>query len=400
MVTKFPVVVVSGARQVGKSTLLQHIFPNWDCVVFDPALDIENARQDPDLFLNNHPAPLILDEIQYAPELVASIKRRVDRTGKPGQYILTGSQQWSVLKTASESLAGRAVFMDLEGFCLSEIAQNITDQHWLARYLDNPDEFVEFTKQDMPRLSLPGTLNEVLWRGAFPDAVDLELEWVSEFYRAYLRTYIERDVRLLENISDWQQFGSFTRLAAALTSQEVNYSQFGRDIGITPQTARRWLATLKGTFQWYEIPAFHGNTVKRVSAKPKGYFADTGLACSLQMLSSPKALGGHPLVGSLFETAMVGEIRKLCTTLSSKPMMHHWRSHGGAEVDLILERDGIFYPIVFKLSTKPSRKSARGFLAFKETYPGLRVAPGLVICSVEKALNLNGLDVAIPWDGI
>lgn len=398
MVTKFPVVVVSGARQVGKSTLLQHAFPDWDCVVFDPSIDIENARQDPDLFLNNHPTPVILDEIQYAPELVSAIKRRVDRTGEPGQYVLTGSQQWSVLKTASESLAGRAVFLDLEGFCLSEIAQDITDNHWLARYLNNPEKFTAEGKQNLSRLSLPHTLNETLWRGFYPDAVDLDLEWVGEFYRSYLRTYIERDVRLLENVSDWQQFGNFTRLAAALTAQEVNYSQLGRDIGVTPQTARRWLATLKGTFQWYEIPAYHGNTVKRISGKPKGFIADTGLACSLQMLSSPKALGGHPLLGSLFETAMIGEIRKLCATLSTKPLMHHWRSHGGAEVDLILERDGVLYPIEFKITTKPSRKSTRGFVAFRETYSQLKIAPGLVICSVEKAMNLNEQDMALPWD--
>lgn len=398
MVARFPVVVVSGARQVGKSTLLQHAFPQWDIVVFDPAIDVGNARQDPDLFLDNHPAPVILDEIQFAPELVAAIKRRVDRTGQAGQFILTGSQQWSVLKTASESLAGRAVFLDLEGFCLSEVAEETTDDNWLARYLAAPGEFVKAATTGLERVTVPGTIYEFLWRGSLPEASTLELEWVGEFYRAYLRTYIERDVRLLGDVADWQQFGRFTRLAAALTAQEVNHSQFGRDIGVTPQTAQRWLAMLLGTFQWVEIAAFCGNTVKRISRKPKGYLTDTGLACNLQMISSPETLGGHPLAGALFETAMVGEIRKLSSILSTAPVLHHWRSHGGAEVDLLLERDGRLYPLEIKLSSKPSRRDTRGIRAFRETYPDLPVAPGLVLCPVEHAFYLNEMDIALPWN--
>ncbi len=422
MLDRFAVVVVCGARQVGKSTLLGHELSGWESVVFDPAVDVGNARRDPDLFLDNHPAPLILDEIQYAPELVAAIKRRVDRAvassragaekgrttarksnqpvipgvgRKAGMYVLTGSQQWSVLKSASESLAGRAVFLDLEGFSLAEIAQACVEEHWLQRYLDAPKEFVASPDK---RLPAGRTVYEQLWRGFLPEADALELDWVAEFYRAYLRTYIERDVRLLTDVGDWQQFGRFVQLTAALTAQEINHSQLGRELGVTPQTAHRWLAMLRATFQWFELPAYHGNTIKRISSKPKGHLADTGLVCSLQMISTPQTLSGHPLVGALFETAVVGEIRKLSSTLATPPNMYHWRSHSGAEIDLLLERDGMFYPIEIKLAARPSRQDTRGIQAFRASYPKLKTAPGLVITPVERMERLSDAEYALPWD--
>ena len=409
MIQQFSVVIISGSRQVGKSTLLRNELSGWDSVVFDPAIDVGNARQDPDLFLNNHPPPLILDEIQYAPELVGAIKRRVDlarsgghfnnpsANGDVGLYVLTGSQQWSVLKSASESLAGRAAFLDMEGFCLAEIAEAGAEDHWLHRYLTAPEQFVA---EPSKRLGLTRTVNEQLWRGLLPAADTLERTTIPEFYNAYLRTYIERDVRLLTDLADWQQFGRFVQLAAALTAQEINHSQLGRDIGMTPQTAQRWLATLRGTFQWFETPAFHGNTIKKISGKPKGYLADTGLACSLQRISSASTLSGHPLTGALFETAVAGEIRKLSATLPTPPNIYHWRSHSGAEVDLLLERDGTFYPMEIKLSTRPSRQDTRGITSFRARYPQLNIAPGLVIAPVERVEQLSENDYCIPWDSV
>ena len=263
----FPVVVISGARQVGKSTLLQNTLGmEAEIVVFDPVIDIENARQDPELFLNNHPPPLILDEIQYAPELVASIKRRIDLKRSPGQYILTGSQQWGVMKSMSESLAGRAVFMDLDSFCLLEISQSDSIIPWIARWLAAPDVFLSLSQS---RLTHETTLYEQLWRGFLPESQFLATEVIPDFLNAYQRTYIERDVRLLAEVSDLQLFGRFLQLISALTAQEINHSQLGRELGLTPQTARRWLDILKATFQWFEIPAYSGNLIKRVSNKPK-----------------------------------------------------------------------------------------------------------------------------------
>jgi predicted AAA+ superfamily ATPase len=391
----FPVVVISGARQVGKSTLLKHLFPTWDMVVFDPVIDVGNARADPELFLQNHPAPLILDEIQYCPEVVSCIKRIVDLDKHPGMYLLTGSQQWSVIKSISESLAGRAVFLDLEGFSLSEIVENISSPSWLERYLDDPESFVKAPQETQP---LSQTPYELLWRGMLPEMNTLPTELSGDFFSAYLRTYIERDVRLMLDIDDWQQFGRFVQLTAALSAQEINYSQIGRDIGVTPQTARRWLSILKATFQWFEIPAWHGNTIKRISSKPKGYFSDTGLACHLARITSCDALGGHPMTGALFETAVISEIRKLMTPLSRKAALYHWRIHSGSEVDLILERDGILYPIEVKLTSRPTRKDARGIRALRENYPDKSIAPGLIIAPAERLEQLSETDYALPWN--
>jgi predicted AAA+ superfamily ATPase len=392
----FPVVVVAGARQVGKSTLLGHVFGGQaEVVVFDPAQDIGNARQDPGLFLDNHPPPIILDEIQFAPELVAAIKRRVDQDRRPGQYLLTGSQQWHVLRNLAESLAGRAVFLDLEGFCLGELAKQSAPSPWLPAWLEDPAAFVVSPRK---RLELPHASFELVWRGSLPDATRLPLEVLPDFWAAYFRTYVERDVRLLTEVADWHLFGRFVRLAAALTGQEINHSQLGRELGVTPQTARRWLDLLTATFQWFEVPAYSGNAVKRVSGKGKGYIADTGFACWAQAISSPSSLGGNPLWGHLFETAIAGELRKQMSLLSPAPRLYHWRSAGGAEVDFLLERDNTFFPIEVKAKTRVSRGDARGIRAFRAAYPALQVAPGLVIAPCERLERISEEAVALPWD--
>ncbi len=393
----FPVVVITGARQVGKSTLLAHTLgknKNTATVVFDPVLDVGNARQDPELFLNNRRPPLILDEIQYAPELVPVIKRRIDQDRSPGQYILTGSQQWGVLRSVAESLAGRAVFLDLECFSLAEAADR-SDCTWLQNWLADP---VLFFKQGVQRLKMSHTLYEQLWRGFLPEAQFLPLDTIPDFHAAYQRTYIERDVRLLADISDWQLFGRFLRLVAALTAQEINFSQLGRELGLTPQTTKRWLDILQATFQWYEVPPFSGNAVKKVSNKPKGYIGDTGLACAAQAISTPHTIGGHPLWGHLFETACVAEIRKQCSFMSPRPQMYHWRAYSGAEVDIILEYDGKFFPVEIKASSRPSRRDTMGILAYRKRYPGLHIAEGLVLAPIEQALQLSENDYALPWD--
>lgn len=399
LVKRFSVIVVSGARQVGKSTMVEHVLPDWRRVTLDPVVDVGNARSDPDLFLRNFPAPLVIDEIQYAPELIPAIKRAVDRDRTPGRYVLTGSQQWQVLRTASESLAGRAVFLDLHSFSLRELAGRGAERPFLEAYLDNPgDPHAARVRRSVVAPMPARSPAEQLWRGFLPDAQHLELEYIPDYLQSYVRTYVERDIRHMADVADWQQFGRFVRLAAALTAQEVNRSQYGREIGVTPQTAQRWLAMLEATFQWFEIPAFATNSIKRISSKAKGYIADTGLACAMQSISSPAALSGHPLFGPLFETAVVTELRKQAATLAVAPAMYHWRTYGGAEVDLILERDGTLYPIEVKLTSHPTRADTRGIGALRVTYPSLRIAPGLVLYPGDEVLRLNDTDLAVPWD--
>ena len=393
--SQFSCIVLTGARQVGKTTLLKHLFPETPQFVFDPIQDIQNAKEDPDFFLDNHPAPLILDEIQYAPSLVPAIKRRIDKFNKPSQYILTGSQQWGILKNVAESLAGRAILTHLECFSLAEIAKAPIGSLWLERWLNDSESFLNSRPK---RLELPRTLYEQLWRGFLPEAQFIDLDLIPDFHYSYQSTYIEKDIRLLANVNDLQLFGSFVRLAAALTAQEINYSELGREVGITPQTAKRWLDLLIHTFEWFEIPAFFHNPIKKVSEKPKGYFADTGQVCFSQMISSKDAIASHPLKGALFENAVVAEIRKACFLMSIPPRLYHWRAHSGAECDLILERDGKFFPVEIKLTSKPTRQDAQGLIAFRKYHPHLNVQKGLIIAPVEELFQITENDFVLPWD--
>jgi predicted AAA+ superfamily ATPase len=391
------VVVVSGARQVGKTTLLRHVFPELDYVVFDPTIDMENARAEPDLFLHNHRLPLVLDEIQYAPELVSAVKRRVEEAqARPGMFLLTGSQKWQVMRTLAESLAGRVAFLDLQGFSIQELSGADAEANWLGRWTDDADG--SLASQPPIATSLGRTLWEWLWRGTMPGANALDADLVRDFWTGYHRTYVERDALLAGSVEDWQRFGQFLGLMSALTAQEVNASQLGRDIGITPQTARRWLAILAGTFQWVEHPAFARNAVKRVSAKPKGYLADTGLACTHARISAPASLGGHSLAGALFETAMVNEIHKRAAILSGGVAHAHWRAAGGAEVDLLLERNGVLYPFEIKLTANPSWRDASGLVAFRKAYPERHIAKGAILCGTQRAFWVSEDVAALPWN--
>lgn len=397
---QFPALLLTGARQVGKSTLLDHLFgEKMAKVVFDPVVDIGNARSDPEFFLAQHQAPIILAEIQYAPELLAVIKRKIDLNKKPGQYFMTGSQNLSLMRHVSESLAGRVVILDLHAMGLAEkagLAESSIENHWLQIVLSSGTDKPELARFE--RIPQSGNLFTQLWRGGYPGVLDFTADLLPDFFRSYFQTYVERDIRSLAEVSDQQSFARFVSLCAALTAQEINFSQLGRDIGITPQTANRWLSILKATYQWFELQAYHGNTIKRISGKPKGYFSDTGLACNLQRISSPDALSAHPLLGSLFETLVVLEIMRHFSHMNTPPQCYHWRTHSGAEVDMLLERDGIFWPIEIKAKANVSRGDARGITAFRETYPQLRVGPGIIIAAVERSYWLTDDVLTVPYD--
>ncbi len=396
LAANFPAVIVTGARQVGKSTLLDKVFGKIaEAVVFDPIIDVENARQDPELFLDNHHLPLILDEIQYAPQLVPAIKRRIDKLQQNGLFLISGSQQWEVMKSISESLAGRCAFLDLSGFSLFEISGQSVSPNWLQHWLDDPDGFATREKS---RLSLPATLFEQLWKGFMPKLHFMENEFVADYFEAYQRTYVERDVRQMLNVADVRLFARFIGLLAAMTAQEINFSELGRDLGINPQTAKSWLDTMTASFQWFELPPFTMNPVKRMSGKPKGYLTDTGYACWLLAISSPRSLSSHPLLGAIFESAGVSELAKQMSLLNFKPKMYHWRVYSGSEVDLILEYDGAYYPIEFKVNSQPSRKATTGISSFRKHYPNLNIAPGLVVSPTDKFRKISESDYAIPWD--
>jgi uncharacterized protein len=389
----FKIILINGARQVGKSTLLRHIFPEFTHITFDPLTDLWQARADPELFLMNHKPPLILDEIQYTPQVLPGIKRLVDENPNMGQYFLTGSQNFSIMRHVSESLAGRVGILELLGMTPFEKYQ-APQHHWLKPLLEHPQtlatHFRGVLKTDI-------SLYQLIMRGALPQALQMPFEALGDFYNSYLKTYLERDVRLLEGVQDLATFNSFITLLSALTAQEIQFTQLGREIGISRLTAQRWLNVLTYSYQWHAIPAFYKNTIKRISKKAKGHFADTGLACYLLGISSEETLARHPMLGALFESYCVNMILALNQTLATPAKLHHFRSHSGVEVDLILERDGQCYPIEIKAKSQINKHDARGIRAFIETYPKENVPLGIILHPGNTCYYVTENILALPY---
>lgn len=392
MAEYFKVIMLVGARQVGKSSLLGHLFPHLQHLTFDPYTDQFGAKADPDQFLKNFPTPIILDEVQYVPQLLSAIKRFADQSPQNGQYFLTGSQNFSLLKNAAESMAGRVGIVELNGVTHFEKIGR-PDKHWLKGYLESPTTFFS-SLMPAPRESV----YDKIWRGSLPGVLSLDESFVPDFLSSYIKTYLERDIRVFEEISDMEKFDRFIRLCAALTAQEINDSEFGRNIGVSAPTINRWRIRLQAGYQWMEIPPYFGNTIKRLVKKPKGYFCDTGLACHLMRIPSPLSLAAHPALGALFESYCARMIATLCTTLPGAPGIYHWRSNGGAEVDLVLDYNGWLYPIAIKCKTIVSRRDASGIQAFRQTYTSSRIAPGVILYTGEHTFKMTDDVIAVPWN--
>jgi len=402
MARLFPVLVVGGSRQAGKSTLLGELDGIEGSFVFDPAQDVAGARQDPELFLRLNPPPLVLDEIQYAPELLGALKRLVDEQRRePGRYYLTGSQQFGVLSGVRETLAGRAGLLDLRPMSRREL-----EGRPLAGFVDallgaDPDDPETLLQRlrDLgarSKASARGLL-ERLFRGGYPGLRTFETDDCALWFESYFRTYVERDVQLIRRFDDPHDFSRFVRLIAATTAQELNASHLGREIGIANRTARAWLDALVQSYQAFTLPAWSGNVVKRVSGRPKVHVWDTGLATWLLAISSPRALGGHPRLGALFETLVVSEILKEADSLATSPRPWHWRTPGGAEIDLVLERDGVLHPIEIRLASQVSGRDTRGLRSFAESCPQ-RVGTWVVIYGGVELRRLGERAIAVPVD--
>lgn len=393
----FKIVLVAGARQVGKSTLLQHLFPEVRAIVFDPVQDLYGARSDPDRFLDTFGVPLILDEIQYAPELLPALKRRVDLNPEPGQYFITGSQNLAVLRSVAESLAGRVGILRLDGMTPAEMCGDSRGESWLTRYLNSTDAFVA----SLPEVTLVDGVSPMarhLWRGQLPALAGFADQDVPAYFSSYVQTYVERDVRMMADISDLTQFGRFLRLCAALTGREVFQSQLGRELGVNPKTARKWLDLMIHSYQWIEIPAYSGNAIKRLSSKPKGHLQDSGLACYLAAIPSPESLLSSPLFGNLFESWGVAWVHRQIQRLSLAPSLYHWRTENDAEVDILLDYGGRLFPIEFKAASQVTGHDARGIRAFRETYGIERTAPGVIVYGGNVARPVSDHAVAVPWN--
>jgi predicted AAA+ superfamily ATPase len=392
----FKIILLVGPRQCGKSTLLCNIFPKLPVFVFDQYFDEHNVRSDPDNFLRNFPGPLILDEVQYVPELLSALKRKVDTSDTYGQYFLTGSQNLAMLKSVAESMAGRVCVIEMTGLTLYEAAEKPATSSWLSRYLQEPRSLLTSTTGVLSEYNLLSTL----WRGNLPQALLGKPSSIERYKTSYAQTYIDRDVRTLGNSKDLSDFGSFMRLTSALSAQEINYHQLGREIALEGRKAKEWLQVMQYTYTWRAAEAYSGNTAKRLSQKPKGYFFDTGIMCSLQRLSSPEALSGHPLFGAIFETWVSNMIHQLNCMLATPAYQYHWRANNETEVDIILDRDGWLYPIEVKAASSINLFDVRGMKAFRAAYPHQRIAPGLVIYNGTQCYQIDENTIALPWNAL
>ena len=393
----FKTILVAGARQVGKSTLLGHVFPDVRQVVFDPVQDLYGARSDPDQFLETFDTPLILDEVQYAPELLPALKRRVDQSEKKGQYFLTGSQNLAVLRNVSESLAGRIGILRLDGLTPAEQAGEAEAESWLKSYLNGTNGFAE-SVAEIPSLQTEKSLCEYLWRGELPAVVPFENEDIPAYMGSYVQTYVERDIRMMADLADIGQFGRFLRLCGALTGNEIYQSQLGRELGINPKTARNWLNLLIWSYQWLELPSYSGNAIKKLSSKPKGHLQDSGLACYLNAIPSPESLLSSPAFGNIFESWGAGLIHRQIQRMPLAPAMYHWRTQNGAEVDVVLDYNGKLFPIEFKAASRLTKHDTRGIQAFHNTYKNTET--GVIFYGGRTPYRISEHAVAIPWTAL
>lgn len=321
-------------------------------------------------------------------------------------YILSGSQNFSIMKSIKESLAGRVFILELLPLTQQEIENTHPFKSWIQTcfQLFNPDseKFRSHLKLFQDSLLIKNSrtvpLVEKIWRGGYPGILDLTNSLIPGFFHSYLQTYIERDIKSLANIRSYQDFGAFVQLLCARSGREINDSELGREIDIDRKTAKHWKDLMIHSFLWKESSPFSGNTTKRISGKKKGYMIDTGIVSNLLKFPSPETLIGHPELGYLFETFIFNEIYKLTKyLLPLPPGVSHYRTKSGSEVDLILELNGYYYPIEIKLNSHPNGNDAKGIASFRKTFPRLKIAPGQIVCNTSEPYPLNENDWAIPY---
>ena len=387
---QFPALLVTGARQVGKTTFLRHLSGEERAyVTLDDPLVLDLARRDPALFLQRFRPPLLIDEIQYAPQLLPYIKMEVDRERRPGAFWLTGSQQFHLMRGVSESLAGRVAVINLLGFSRREL---IGQSQASGPFLPVPAE-IEARSRSGGRLALRD-LYHLIWRGSFP-AIALDERMDRDlFFSSYLQTYLQRDVRDLARVGDEMAFLRFLRIAAARTGQLLNLSEFARDADIAVNTAKTWLSILQASGIIYLLEPYHTNLSKRLLKRPKLYFLDTGLCAYVTEWSSPETLEAGAMSGAILETWILSELLKSYWHNGRRAPFFYYRDKDKKEIDLLIVQDEQVYPLEFKKTASPSPADIRQFSALARLR--IPVGAGVVICLTEQSLPLSQSVVSIP----
>lgn len=390
---QYPVLLLTGSRQVGKTTMLEHLIEvegkGRKKVSLDDLTLRELAKTDPKMFFQLYQPPLLIDEVQYAPELFPYIKIMVDERHQPGDFWLTGSQLFKMMEGVQESLAGRVALLHLSPLSQSEIMKRppeppfslelplLSERQNGRQMLNTPEVFQRIHQGGMPAL-VTGTYSNA-----------------SIFYSSYIDTYMERDVRRLSNDIDSLKFLRFLRSVAARTSQQVNYKGIADDAEIDQTTAKNWLHVLEALGIIFLLEPYSNNVLKRTVSTPKLYFYDSGIVCYLTRWSSPETAMEGAMSGALLENYTVAEIIKTYQNAGQEPFLYYYRDKDAREIDLILERDGKLFPIEIKKMASPPKKLTKVFDLIDKS--PLQRGTGAILCMADQlgAFDQNNLIVPI-----
>ncbi|MGX2967243.1 ATP-binding protein [Ursidibacter sp. B-7004-1] len=389
LITQFPAILITGPRQVGKSTLLQHIGENYQYVTFDDPILLAQAHNDPTLFMLNHNGRLILDEVQYVPELFSSLKLAVDKQKTSGLFLLSGFQAFQLMQNVTESLAGRVAVLKLQGFSLREIQQI----DFYLPFIPTQDYIIERTKQSKPL----DDIWKIIHQGYMPRLYEQEVNW-EIYYSSYVSTYIERDVRALTNISNISDFTRFMVAIAARSGELLNYSNVAQEVGVSVDTIKRWTTILETSGIIYLLKPYSNNHLKRAIKTPKVYMLDTGLMAWLTKWLTPETISQGAKNGQFFETFVVSEIIKSFYNNGLEPPLYFYRDTNQKEIDLLIEYDRTLYPIEIKTSAAPDKKMAKSFSILKDNLPEqeIKLGNGVILNQYPQPLWLAEDLIALP----
>lgn len=378
----YPSVLITGPRQVGKSTLLKKCFPDIEYINLDDNVVLMALKQDTKGFLELQGTPLIIDEVQRAPEIFVSLKYQIDNGRTSGMYILTGSQRYQLMQGISDSLAGRISIIELLGFSNREI----NNESFTLPFIPTL-EYLKQRKNSAVILPIAEVWKRI-HRGSMPELYSNEyIEW-NQFYADYFTTYIERDVRQLSSFGDGLTFYAFITAVAARAGELLNITTLARDVGIDERTAKRWLSILEASGIIFLLRSFSLNINKRMIKTPKVYFTDTGLICYLCRWLTADQLVNGAMAGAIYENYVISEILKSYLNTAEPSDMYFYRDTNGREIDLLIYKNNTLHPIEIKKTSSPNLKDIKHFSVL-EGMNGINIGEGGVICNHDKLLPLQ-----------